>query len=91
MNNQTDFPPLHQVIPGLPPPAARPSGSTRLQQLILLADSMNSGDAAVVLNTEVATMRIILATLGYNSATDGWRSEPALMDPRHILLFKLPK
>lgn len=77
----------YRIIEGLRPPIMRPPHRTKLDDLIALAASMKSGEAAVLTESEAQTFRVILNAQGFDCATDGWRCD----ERGKTLIFKLPR
>lgn len=75
----------YTVTRGLQPPVARGERRYKLTALIDLAKQMRVGDAVALRLSEAQTFRIILAALGYECVTDGYRCK----EPGKTLAFKL--
>ena len=78
----------YETKKGLRLPKARQPKRQSLDDLIALAKRMRAKEAALLPYPQVQTFRIILATLGYDCVTDGYRTtgEPGNL----IWCFKIP-
>jgi len=77
----------YQIVKGLSEPTARPLSRNSLDDLIELAKTMDTGDAAVLSLSEVQTFRIILVAQNFRCVTDGFRCKVH----GKTLAFKLAK